>query len=97
MHGYALQQLKNQLKEGATALDIGSGSGYLTACMAIMVGPTGRVVGIEHIPDLVELSKKNIAKGHKELLTSGRLKLIAGKLEFSVYFKGLMDKYSNFC
>ena len=78
MHGYALQQLKNQLKEGSSALDVGSGSGYLTACMAVMVGETGKVVGIEHIPELVELSKKNIAKGNNNLLTSGRLKLIAG-------------------
>lgn len=29
------------------ALDIGSGSGYLTVCMAEMVGPQGHVVGGE--------------------------------------------------
>ena len=34
---YALQQLENHLKEGACALDVGSGSGYLTAAMAYMV------------------------------------------------------------
>ena len=28
------------------ALDVGSGSGYLSACMAIMVGASGKVVGI---------------------------------------------------
>jgi protein-L-isoaspartate(D-aspartate) O-methyltransferase len=28
------------------ALDVGSGSGYLTACMALMVGSRGKVVGI---------------------------------------------------
>ena len=33
----ALQQLENHLKEGACALDVGSGSGYLTAAMAYMV------------------------------------------------------------
>lgn len=36
-HVYALQQLENHLKEGACALDVGSGSGYLTAAMAYMV------------------------------------------------------------
>lgn len=76
MHGYALQQLKNNLREGASALDIGSGSGYLTACMAVMVGETGKVIGIEHIPELVDQAKKNIAKGNADLLTSGRLKII---------------------
>ena len=36
-HAYALQLLANHMTEGATVLDVGSGSGYLTACMAIMV------------------------------------------------------------
>lgn len=36
-HVYALQQLEGHLKEGACALDVGSGSGYLTAAMAYMV------------------------------------------------------------
>ena len=44
------------------ALDVGSGSGYLTACMALMVGETGVAVGIDHIPDLVELSRANLQK-----------------------------------
>ena len=37
MHAYALEILKDHLKEGSKALDIGSGTGYLTACFAIMV------------------------------------------------------------
>lgn len=38
------------------------GTGYLTACFAVMVGPQGRAVGVEHIPELVETSIKNIQK-----------------------------------
>jgi protein-L-isoaspartate O-methyltransferase len=38
--------LKDHLKPGMRALDVGSGSGYLTACMALMVGSRGKVVGI---------------------------------------------------
>lgn len=37
MHAHALELLKDQLVEGAKALDVGSGSGYLTACFARMV------------------------------------------------------------
>ena len=37
MHAHALEILKDHLKEGSKSLDVGSGSGYLTACMAIMV------------------------------------------------------------
>lgn len=36
-HAHALESLKNHLTEGSTVLDVGSGSGYLTACMAVMV------------------------------------------------------------
>ena len=36
-HAHALELLKDHLHEGATVLDVGSGSGYLTACMAHMV------------------------------------------------------------
>ncbi|XP_035434057.1 protein-L-isoaspartate(D-aspartate) O-methyltransferase isoform X1 [Spodoptera frugiperda] len=78
MHAHALERLKNQLIPGEKALDVGSGSGYLTACMAIMVGETGRVVGIEHISELVTLATKNIKADNPSLLSSERIKLIAG-------------------
>ena len=37
-HAHALEILSEHLHEGARALDVGSGSGYLTACMALLVG-----------------------------------------------------------
>lgn len=83
-HAHALERLKNQLIPGEKALDVGSGSGYLTACMAIMLGENGRVVGIEHIPDLVTLATKNIKNDHPELLSSERIKLI-GKIFCAKY------------
>jgi hypothetical protein len=43
-------------------LDQFVGTGYLTACFALMVGPNGRAVGVEHIPELVSFSIKNIEK-----------------------------------
>lgn len=78
MHAAALDYLQNHLVTGAKALDVGSGSGYLTVCMAKMVGNTGTVVGIEHMPKLVELSKKNINKNHSELIKNGNVLLIEG-------------------
>lgn len=59
--------------EGERALDIGSGSGYLTACMAIMLGNNGKAVGIDHIPELVEKSIENVRKDNPELLNSQRV------------------------
>jgi len=37
LDAYALEVLEEKLKEGAKVLDVGSGTGYLTACFAIMV------------------------------------------------------------
>ncbi|XP_068681154.1 protein-L-isoaspartate(D-aspartate) O-methyltransferase-like [Montipora foliosa] len=78
MHAHGLEILKDYLFEGAKALDVGSGSGYLTACMAEMVGKNGKVVGIDHIPELVEQSKRNMKKGNADLLASGQVVLVTG-------------------
>ncbi|GAU92698.1 hypothetical protein RvY_04746 [Ramazzottius varieornatus] len=75
MHASALDLMADQLKEGTKALDVGSGSGYLTAAMGYMVGPTGKVIGLDHLESLVNLSRENIMKSDSELLTSGRIQL----------------------
>ncbi|OTF80166.1 protein-L-isoaspartate(D-aspartate) O-methyltransferase-like, partial [Euroglyphus maynei] len=78
MHAYALELLKDHLVDGETVLDVGSGSGYLTACMAIMVGSQGKVIGIEHIPELAAKSLENIKKGNADLLSSKRVIIKVG-------------------
>ncbi|XP_027200103.1 protein-L-isoaspartate (D-aspartate) O-methyltransferase isoform X2 [Dermatophagoides pteronyssinus] len=78
MHAYALELLKDHLVEGETVLDVGSGSGYLTACMAMMVGPQGKAIGIEHIPELVTKSLENIKKANADLLSSKRVVIKVG-------------------
>ncbi|NWW70676.1 PIMT methyltransferase, partial [Climacteris rufus] len=77
-HAHALELLKDQLVEGAKALDVGSGSGYLTACFARMIGPTGKAVGVEHIKELVHESIRNVQEDDPMLLSSGRVKLVVG-------------------
>lgn len=44
--------------------------------MAHMVGPEGHVVGVEHIPELVELSIKNVQDGNPDFLEKGRIKFL---------------------
>lgn len=82
IHATALESLRHHLKHGERALDVGSGSGYLTVCMALMVGKTGRAVGIEHVPELVKYAKNNVVKEHPRLLITGQLKFIVGDGRF---------------
>ena len=51
----------------------------MTACFAIMVGPQGHAVGVEHIPELAAESIKNIQKSAAApLLKEGSLAIHAG-------------------
>ncbi len=52
-------------QEGDIVLDIGSGSGWVTALLGHMVGPEGRVIGLEIKPELVKQSKINLKKYSK--------------------------------
>lgn len=81
MHASAAESLLPYLsRPDARILDIGSGSGYLTAVLASLVGPQGRVVGIDHIQGLVDLANKNMAKSEqgKQWLESGKVKFVKG-------------------
>jgi protein-L-isoaspartate(D-aspartate) O-methyltransferase len=40
------------VQAGHAVLDVGAGSGWTTALLAQLVGPTGRVFGVERIPEL---------------------------------------------
>lgn len=79
MHATCLQLLEENLQPGMRALDVGSGTGYLTACFALMVGPQGRAVGVEHITELVDSSIQNIEKSAAaSLLKDGSLSVHVG-------------------
>lgn len=90
MHAHACESLLEYLKPGARVLDIGSGSGYLTAVMAELVfrqeneakdgEGKGKVVGLEHIPQLRDLGERNMRKSSrgKELLEAGQVSFVVG-------------------
>ncbi|KAI0370591.1 Pcmt1-prov protein [Pilatotrama ljubarskyi] len=86
MHAHAAENLLPFLKPGARVLDVGSGSGYLVAVLyQLLQDPSdprskeSKVVGIEHIPELVEWSIENLRKdGLGSALDEGRIKMIAG-------------------
>ncbi|CAH0561460.1 unnamed protein product [Brassicogethes aeneus] len=78
MHAHALELLREHLVRGTRALDVGSGSGYLTACMSKILGPKGVAVGIDHIKELVDMANNNIRSDNPDLLDSGQVLLVKG-------------------
>ena len=78
MHAHVLDLLEPVLKPGNKCLDIGSGSGILCTLMMKLVGPNGKVIGVEHISKLVEQSITNIKKYFKKEYEQGIIKIIEG-------------------
>jgi arsenite methyltransferase len=50
-----------QLRPGESVVDLGSGGGIDAIFAARAVGPTGRVVGIDLLPEMVERARANVA------------------------------------
>ena len=48
------------VQTGQKVLDVGCGSGWTTALLAHLTGPTGRVLGVELEPDLVDFGRDNL-------------------------------------
>ena len=80
MHASAAESLLPFLHPTARVLDIGSGSGYLTHVLADLVGPGGKVIGIDHIQALVTLANTNMARSAdgKKMLDSGTVEFVKG-------------------
>ena len=54
------------LREGETVADLGSGGGLDVFLAAQKVGPTGRAIGIDMTPEMVDLARRNAAGRLKE-------------------------------
>ncbi len=52
------------LKEGDIVLDLGSGAGFDVFLASPRVGKTGRVIGIDMTPEIVERARANAKKGN---------------------------------
>jgi protein-L-isoaspartate(D-aspartate) O-methyltransferase len=92
MHAHVLEEIYPYLvgKEDIKLLDVGCGSGYLTAILGRWIQPqregdsmlgshvSGKVFGIDVRKDLVELSSRNIRKADGDLFDSGVLSVKVG-------------------
>ncbi len=54
------------LKEGEVVLDLGSGAGFDCFLAANAVGKTGRVIGVDMTPEMIEKARENARKGNFE-------------------------------
>lgn len=52
------------LKEGETVLDLGSGAGFDCFIAASRVGGTGKVIGVDMTPEMVEKARQNARAGN---------------------------------
>ena len=50
------------MKPGETVLDLGSGGGIDCFLAAKMVGPSGKVIGVDMTPEMIALANRNLAK-----------------------------------
>lgn len=52
------------VRPGHRVLDVGSGSGWTTALLARLVGPEGRILGVELVPELADWGAENLDRLH---------------------------------
>ncbi len=50
------------LREGETVVDLGSGGGLDVFLASVKVGPTGRAIGIDMTPEMIDLARRNAEK-----------------------------------
>jgi len=53
------------LNKGETVLDLGSGAGFDSFLAAKKVGRTGKVIGVDMTPEMIEKARKNARKGKR--------------------------------
>ena len=64
------------LKEGETVVDLGSGGGLDVFLAATKVGPSGRAIGIDMTPEMIERARRNAERANNgEPFTNGEFHL----------------------
>src|SRR3989338_3931410 len=53
-----------ELRHGEKVFEVGTGSGYQAAIIAKIIGPGGKVITTEVVPELVHFAKQNLMKAN---------------------------------
>jgi protein-L-isoaspartate(D-aspartate) O-methyltransferase len=74
---------------GERVLQVGAGTGYYSAVLAEMVGPTGRVTAVEIDPELASQARTNLASWPQVEVVSGDGRAVGtGELDVVIVFAG---------
>jgi len=80
------------LKEGETVLDLGTGGGFDCFLAAKRVGKTGKVIGVDMTPEMLEKARGNAAKGRYK-----NVKFRLGEIENLPVADGAVDAVISNC
>ncbi|VVB72607.1 Protein-L-isoaspartate O-methyltransferase [uncultured archaeon] len=73
------------IAKGMKILEVGGGSGYHAAVMAVLAGPQGHVYSVERMPELVALARSNLESAGIENVTVIEADGSIGLLEHAPY------------
>lgn len=62
---------------GNRVLDIGSGSGWTTALLGVLVGPNGHVTGVERHEKLIDRARKSLSLASADISDLGTVEILA--------------------
>ncbi len=80
------------VKEGQTVLDLGSGAGLDLILASKKVGPSGKVIGLDMTPEMIETCKKNLERAN---VTNGEVRF--GEMEAMPVADGEVDWIISNC
>src|SRR6185503_16109418 len=80
------------LKPGETVLDLGSGAGIDCFLAAREVGPTGRAIGVDMTPAMIERARANAAKSN-----TANVEFRLGEIEHLPVADGSVDAIVSNC
>lgn len=76
MHAKTLEALYDHLKTAQKILDIGTGSGFVTAAMAQICPDSSKVYAVDHIEEINEFAKTNISKICPYLIKKNKIEFV---------------------
>ncbi len=78
-------------RAGERILDVGSGSGWTTALLATLVGPTGSTYAVEKVPELVKFGRENCRRSSVHNATFFPAGVTYGLPEYAPYDRILVS------